>query len=115
MTIANVAIDGAVTQVPALGGGFVSHFEITCTLTAAATHPLDPILDVIGGGSIIAAQLGPASVDIELDGGGASVQPYVNFSTQALEFRRMDTGAVGAQNAAVADPNRVGLALVVRQ
>ena len=49
-----------------------------------------------------------------VNGVGAGITPYIDYTNQVLEFRRPDTGAIEAVNTAIADPDRVKFWIVVR-
>ena len=88
---------------------------MSCTLDIAASHPIAPLLVALGQptGAAIAIYDAGSDVDMEINGGGAEIMPYLNFPNQALEYRRVDDGTVGATNAVVGGANRVTFNFIV--
>ena len=116
MTISNATVAGPYVQVPCIGGGFITTCTMQCELDAAASHSLAPLIAAMGQpgtGQGIAIYDAGCSIDMELDGGGVSITPYLDFPNQTLEYRRADSGAVNATNIAVGGGNFVQFTFVV--
>ena len=76
--------------------GQVQIVEFTCTLSAAATHPLQPLLDTIGagaGGSVVQLFDGGG---VTLASGGVGLLTCLDFANQNLQFLLGSTGATGS-------------------
>ena len=116
MTISNATVAGPYVQVPCIGGGFITTATMQCELDAAASHSLAPLIAAIGApgtGRGIAIYDAGADVDMEDNGAGVSITPYLDFANQTLEYRRSDTGAVNATNAPVNGGNFAQFTFIV--
>lgn len=104
MAITNTVVNSR-TQIPAIGGGSLVLARVTCNLSAAASHAVTPWLTALGldasSGSVISIYDGGATADVE-DGAGVGISPYIDYSGQTLEYRKVTDGAVGATNVAFA-------------
>lgn len=89
---------GTPAYVECNGGGLVMYARTTCELTAEAESDLAAFKTAIGAGTgkVIGATFVKSSADMEVDGGGDGVQPYIDYANQKLEWRNAKTGAVGA-------------------